>query len=234
MSVNLQKDTAIKKLDLRKNTLEIILKDKKEQVATCARVAIVLDKSGSMRKLYKDGTIQNLLERIFPLALKFDDNGELDFWLFNDSFMLMPSVTLDNFFNYVETEIMTGLASKFWGQTLYAPVMNDVFNAYVEKEPSKLPSYIIFITDGNNTDKNNTKEVLTKASHNNLFWQYVGIGNEKFDFLKRLDNLKNRFIDNANFFETPDLNTVSDADLYKLLLNEYPQWCEEARVNNLI
>ena len=232
MAINLSKDEAIRNLDLRKQSLNKVLLTKK--VASVSRVALVLDKSGSMRKLYKDGSVQKLLERLFPLALKFDDNGELDFWLFNDALIRMPSVTTDNFYNYVDTEIMNGLAAKFWGQTLYSPVMEDVFNKYVKEEPSKIPSYVIFITDGNNSDKRKTKEVLSFASHHNIFWQYIGIGNEKFDFLKKLDDLNNRFIDNANFFEINNLDSISDPQLYELLLNEYPLWCEEAKTNNLI
>ena len=232
MSINLQKETAIKKLNLRKDTLDLVLKDK--QIDYRARVAVVLDKSGSMRKLFKDGSVQAVLERLFPLALKFDDNEELDFWLFNDDFLRMPPVTFDNFHSYVESEIMTGIAAKFWGKTLYAPVMNDVYKKYVEEEPDKTPTYIIFITDGNNTDKKNTKEILKTAGNHNLFWQYVGIGDEKFDFLKKLDDLSGRFIDNANFFEVSNFSNISDEQLYQLLLTEYPLWLQEAKKANIM
>ena len=33
-----------------------------------------MDYSGSMSTLYRDGIVQELVERLFPLALEFDDN----------------------------------------------------------------------------------------------------------------------------------------------------------------
>ncbi|EGW40110.1 hypothetical protein DOT_1982 [Desulfosporosinus sp. OT] len=38
----------------------------------------MLDISGSMSKLYKGGTVQNLLDRITAVAGHFDDDGLLD------------------------------------------------------------------------------------------------------------------------------------------------------------
>jgi hypothetical protein len=231
--VNISKTVVLEKLNERKETLGNVIQEKQLNNLT-SRVAVVLDKSGSMRKLFKDGSVQELLERLFPLALQFDDNGELDFWLFNDSFMRMPPVTLNNFHDYIEKEIFATAANKFWGQTLYAPVLQNVCDQYIERAPSLVPTYVIFITDGNNTDKKATKEILQHASHHNLFWQYVGIGDEKFDFLKKLDDLDGRFIDNANFFETPSLSSLPDNVLYSLLLNEYPSWLALARSKGMI
>ncbi len=228
MSINLEKESFLKKLDLRKDTLDLVLK-KTSLISAISRVAVVIDKSGSMKRLYKSGYVQEVLERIFPLALKFDDNGELDIWLFNDEFLRLQTVNKGNLYDYVNENIMKGIAAKFWGQTKYAPVMEDVFNKYIREEPSKVPSYVIFITDGNNSDKTLTKNILTKASEFNIFWQFVGIGDEEFEFLKRLDDLKGRTVDNANFFSANDLSFIKDADLYQMLLNEYPQWQIEAK-----
>lgn len=229
LSINLAKETATRKLDLRKEALKISLV-KKSLTTVTARVGVVLDKSGSMRKLYKDGSVQDVLERLFPIALNFDDNGELDVWLFNDEFIRMKeSVTLDNFYNYIDSKVMSGVIEKFWGQTKYAPVMRDVFNKYCIEDPSPLPTFVIFLTDGNNSDKNNTKQILKESSAHNIFWEFVGIGDEKFEFLQRLDSLSGRTIDNANFFDVKDIASLSDEYLYDKLLYEYPQWEAEAK-----
>ncbi|SHK86462.1 vWA domain-containing protein [Desulforamulus aeronauticus] len=229
MSISLVKETATRKLDLRKETLKISLV-KKSLTSVTARVGVVLDKSGSMRKLYKDGSVQDVLEKLFPIALNFDDNGELDVWLFNDEFIRMKEpVTLDNFYNYIDAKVMSGVIEKFWGQTKYAPVMQDVFNKYCIEDPSPLPTFIIFLTDGNNSDKNNTKKILKESSAHNIFWEFVGIGDEKFEFLQRLDSLSGRTIDNANFFDVKDIASLSDEHLYDKLLYEYPQWEAEAK-----
>lgn len=232
--VDLKKES-MNKVNLRKEILTVTLK-KKNVPKIKARVALVLDKSGSMSNLYRDGTVQSILERIFPLALEFDDNGELDLWLFNNRLLMLEPVTKDNFYNYVETKIMTGVASNFWGGTEYTPVMQSVFEKYAISEHSDVPSFVIFITDGDNSDKTNTEMVLIESSKYNIFWQYVGIGNEEFGFLKRLDNLKGRKIDNANFFSVSNIQNITDEKLYESLMNEYPSWEEEFKkgVNEVV
>ncbi len=228
MSVSLSKEEVRAKVDLRKTVLTSVL-EKKPLLYPVNRVGVVIDKSGSMRKAFKEGYVQEVIERLFPIALEFDDNGELDVWLFNDEYIRMPSVNRDNLYNYVQDNIMTGMAAKFWGQTKYAPVMEDVYTKYVREEPSDIPSYVIFITDGNNSDKANTKNIITRASEQNIFWQFIGIGDEKFEFLQRLDGLKGRTVDNANFFAANDISLTEDRELYDLLLSEYPDWQIEAK-----
>jgi hypothetical protein len=43
-----------------------------------------------------------------------------------------------------------------------------------------------------------------------------------------------RYIDNANFFHIKDIETISDNELYDLLLNEFPDWLKEAKEKNVI
>ncbi|QGU95657.1 VWA domain-containing protein [Clostridium bovifaecis] len=188
-----------------------------------------MDISGSMRKLYKSGVVQNILERIYPLATKFDDDGSLDMWIFSHSFNKLSAVVEENFDTYIEAEILNKKPSSSWGRTEYAPVMEDVISTY---KYSKIPAYVIFITDGQNSDKTKTKQALIEASNYPIFWQYVGIGFEEFEFLKRLDELKGRAIDNANFFQLNDIMSVSDEELYNRLLNEFPDWYKEIHKNS--
>ncbi len=51
---------------------------------TIARVGLVLDGSGSMHHQYQSGRVQELLDQVLPHALHFDDDGELDGWVFTD------------------------------------------------------------------------------------------------------------------------------------------------------
>lgn len=69
-------------LDLRKQ--QIVDLKKARGITTKAQVVVAMDYSGSMQYEYRDGTVQRLTEKLFPLALEFDDNGELDFYLFDN------------------------------------------------------------------------------------------------------------------------------------------------------
>ena len=96
------------------------------------------------------------------------------------------------------------------------------------------PTYVLFLTDGDNGDHAKTEDALREASNEEIFWQFVGIGNAGFAFLEKLDNLSCRYIDNASFFQVNDLDSISDNDLYSRLLNEFPQWIKLAKNKNII
>ena len=219
-----------KKISLRK---ELIIDEVKKQniSVNTARVVFVLDHSGSMRTMYKDGTVQDLLERIFPIAMHFDDNAEMEFYWFDSVYKELDPVNCKNIEGYVQNVILS--KNDHFGGTNYAPIMTEILNRYVRREPSNIPTFVIFITDGNNADKKATKDVLTEASKYNIFWKYVGIGHEKFEFLEKLDELKGRFIDNANFINVSDLSAIDDKSLYKLLLEEYGDWLELCQNNGI-
>lgn len=226
--LNLTKEQAVQKLNLRKEAFQICL-TKKSLTNTVARVAVAMDKSGSMSLLYKDGTVQAVIERLLPSALKFDDDGSLDMWLFADRAKRLDPITESEFYDYVRREILDKRENGFWGGTKYAPVINDIVRKYTVEEPSILPTFVIFITDGENSDKDEAKRAVKEASKHNIFFQFIGIGDERFTFLKTLDTMEGRTVDNANFFEVNDINHISDEKLYDLLLNEFPSWVIEAK-----
>lgn len=232
-------------IDLRKKLVkEISLAKNIDQVK--AQVALVLDYSGSMSELYKSGFVQRLIERLVPLALQFDDNGELELYMFHNDSMKHPNaITEKNVYGVVDREI----TNKYrWGGTSYAPPINNIMKDYFSTTEKKSffgfkssttqkstdPVYVIFITDGQNDDQSAAKRAITEASKLGAFFQFVGIGNAKFDFLEKLDNLEGRFIDNANFFQANDLDKMTDEELYNKLLNEFPQWLQEAKAKSII
>lgn len=86
-------------LDLRKQ--QIVELKKERGITTKAQVVVAMDYSGSMSGEFHDGTVQRLTEKLFPLALEFDDNGELDFYLFSNGSDKRPPVTMKNYQTYV-------------------------------------------------------------------------------------------------------------------------------------
>lgn len=193
-----------------------------------ARVFVVIDRSGSMRTLYRSGAVQEVLTRLLPLALKFDDNGELEVYIFNNHYTKMPSMNLDNYENYVEEEIlMNGFGP--YGGTSYSPVIDRTISDYNDGSP--YPAFGIFITDGENDDTFSTDAAIRKSSRFKIFYQFVGIGNEKFRYLQKLDDLDGRTVDNTAFIKVDDFSRLDDEQLYNKLLEQYPQWLRAIGIN---
>lgn len=60
-----------------------------------ARVALAMDYSGSMDWLYDNGSVQETISRLLPIALRFDDNGELESWLFSNGAERLKAANAD-------------------------------------------------------------------------------------------------------------------------------------------
>lgn len=195
-----------------------------------AQVVLVLDISLSMNRLYKDGTVQKVIERILAMALTFDDDGEVDLFLFGTHAYQLPPVNLDGIAGYVERVILKDY--KIVEATKYAPPLRLIHEKYRKPQPD--PVFVIFITDGGNSDRRETTEVVQAMSGEPIFIQFVGIGAEKFPFLQRLDELTGRVVDNAGFMQVNDITLMKDSELFDRLLNEFPQWLPAARAAGIL
>ena len=187
-----------------------------------ARVALAMDYSGSMSNLFSNGSVQDVVTRLLPIALKFDDNGELESWLFSNGKERLKAVTANNYSNYVKSVMLKAKMSM--GGTNYAPVLKDIVSHYKDIEPSTVPAFIIFITDGDNWDTGDTNRIVKELSNYNMFVQFVGIGYDNFSYLRSLDDMKGRKHDNTGFIKVEDMNRMSDEELYTKLLEQYKNW----------
>ena len=169
-----------------------------------ARVALAMDYSGSMDWLYDNGSVQETISRLLPIALRFDDNGELESWLFSNGAERLKAANADNYSSYVKNVMKK--AHMYMGGTNYAPVLKEMVTYYKDIEPSEIPAFIIFITDGENSDTFATNAVIKELSEYNIFVQFIGIGDEDFDYLKSLDGMKGRKHDNTGFTAVKDMN----------------------------
>lgn len=77
---------------LNKVLVDLSKKSKVDLTKHTARVALAMDYSGSMSNLFYNGSIQKTISRLLPIALKFDDNGELESWLFSNKFKRLDAV----------------------------------------------------------------------------------------------------------------------------------------------
>lgn len=178
-----------------------------------ARVALAMDYSGSMDWLYDNGSVQETISRLLPIALRFDDNGELESWLFSNGAERLKAANADNYSSYVKNVMKK--AHMYMGGTNYAPVLKEMVTYYKDIEPSEIPAFIIFITDGENSDTFATNAVIKELSEYNIFVQFIGIGDEDFDYLKSLDDMKGRKHDNTGFTAVKDMSKNQKISMVK-------------------
>lgn len=251
MSIDLRKKAEENLISLSK-TATISL-DKRGLGNQRAKVALALDISGSMTGLFSNGIVQAVCERTLGLGMNFDDNGAADVFLFGVKDYEVGEIQKDNFYEFVSRQIRPNYPLE--NGTNYAGVMQRIADFYfpgatsvkkglfglgkgkvtvnatrVEEEPV----YVIFVTDGNCFDADRAAEIVRQTSRLGIFWQFVGVGRENFQFLKQLDDLDGRLIDNANFFQVNDLKKISDEELYDRLLGEFPDWLKAAKEKSLI
>lgn len=188
-----------------------------------ARVAVAMDYSGSMSNMFNNGSVQDVITRLLPIALKFDDNGELESWLFSEGYERLEPVTAFNYERYVKNTMMN--ARMYMGGTNYAPALKDIVRYYKDKHSSNVPAFVMFITDGDNWDESATNAIIRELSNYNMFIQFVGIGNgSNFNYLRELDNLSGRKHDNTGFIAVRDMNKMDDQQLYTEMLRQYNDW----------
>ena len=203
---------------------------KKNLETTVARVGLVLDISGSMVPRFKNGTIQSIVNKTLPLAVQFDDDGELDFWFYGTTARKMNSVNLKNYTTAVP-EDWKHLMLDLGGRNNEPIVMRMVVDEYKD---TKIPAYVLFITDGGVNQKREIQNIITEASHLPIFWQFVGVGGKNYGILEKLDTMSGRYVDNAGFFALDDFKKVSNEELYARLLEEFPLWLEKIREKGMI
>ena len=199
-----------KRIDLGKKEVQAICLTKAPLNGLKAKVAIVLDYSGSMRSMYNNGVVQRTLENIFPIAATFDDDGSMECWIFENGYHRLPDITINNLEGYIKRE--TQYYSM--GGTCYAPVMEDILDTY---RNDTVPAYVVFITDGDNQDKSKTTKIITEASKYPIFWRFVGLGNDSFDYLQKLDDMEGRYVDNADFFKVSEPSKITYNNLLEVV-----------------
>lgn len=195
-----------------------------------AAVYLVLDRSGSMAGYYQDGSVQRLAEQALGLSAQLDDDGVVPVVFFDDRPYEPIEVGLDDYKGRIDREHRK---LGRMGGTEYAPALHTVANHYVDSG-STTPAFVIFQTDGEPTDARETELVLRSLSGLPMFIEFIGFGT-RFEFLRKLDTLRGRQVDNAGFFAAGrDPRSMGDADLYDRLMGEYPAWLRVARAKGIV
>ena len=147
-----------------------------------AQCALLLDYSGSMDWLYEKrrgakSHVEVMVERMVPFALRWDDNGVIDTWLFDTGVSELHDVTLDN----LDTAVADMTKNRRMGTTNLHAGLSAVVDHYEFRSlsgPAEFPTYLICITDGRPDNASSCTRLIEQLSKYGMFIQFVAIGED--------------------------------------------------------
>jgi len=197
-----------------------------------AKVCLCLDISGSMSSLFRSGKIDTLVKRALALGLTFDDDGEIDVFLFGRNVHVYGTVNAANYEGFSARAVKD---HPLEGGTRYGLAMEAIRDFYAPDFGDGLPVFVFFVTDGSTDDKPKTLKMLKESAAEPIFWKYMGLIKEgmfaakRTSLLQELDDLPGRIVDNADFFNVVDPAAPSPEEFYGEVLEELPEWMTAAR-----
>ena len=200
-------------------------------LAQCrARIVLVIEASQQTAQYFSNGSMQNLITKVLPLAMQFSDNAQLEYWLYGSRPKKMFPIGERNYASAIPND---------WGSLMWSlgenksetTAMTEVLSSC---QPFNMPSYILFITSGNIPLNSQIEQMVVSSSQFPVFWQFLGMGNSRYGVFENITNLPGSTVCNAKFAAISGFSQNSTPELYKFLLSDFSKWRKEATNMGLI
>lgn len=189
-----------------------------------ARVILVMEASKNTAKFFSDGSMQNLITKVLPLALQFNHNAQLEYWLYGGRPKKMFPIGERNYASAIPND---------WGSLMWSlgenksetTAMTEVLSSC---QPFAFPTYILFITSGNVPLNSQIEQMTVYSSQFPVFWQFLGMGGSQYGIFENINRLSSASVCNAKFASISGFSQHSTPELYKFLLSDFAKWRKEA------
>jgi hypothetical protein len=217
MGLSLEKKSELVRLNLEKRKVPAGIK---------LAVKTVIDVSGSIKPYFDNGTMQELVDRLIPVGMRFDDDGAIESYAFGSRVQKLRDITTRDFGNYIKDSFKQEVRDDvLWTGTSYSNALSLVDKnlggggGFLGFGAKKLkPSYMMFITDGDTQgDERETDHLLAKMADKKVYIQMIGVGRgSNFTFL---NNMADKY-GHVGFVTFPALERTTDEAMYEALLGE--------------
>lgn len=227
MALSLEKKQEIVRLSLEKRNVP---------TGIVMAVKLVLDVSGSIQGLFSNGTMQELVDRLIPVGMRFDDNGSLEAYAFGSKIQSVDDIKASDFGSYVSKKFLKQVKRDvLWSGTEYGIALEQVKEDWEEVNAPKkggffkglfgkpdtpvkqAPAFLMFVTDGEDQGSSVEAEAhIRELGEMNMYIQLIGVGNSSFGFLKKMADK----YDHVGFVTFQNLAATSDEDMYAALLSD--------------